>query len=123
MPSAVKRTSSGAEPDVGSANASITGAPDCWVWIVYVAVLTAPTLPAASVARCSSVCCPLPEIVTGPEYVVQLPLSSRYSTLSTPDPPAASDPASVTCTGALDVPPSGVAVEVGAVLSSLTVTV
>ena len=106
---------------MGSANASITGAPGAEPWIVYVPVPTAPTLPATSVARCSSVCGPLPEIVTGVEYAVQSPPSRRYSSLSSPDPESA--PASVTCVGPVKVPPSGVAVEVGAVLSILTVTV
>ena len=90
--------------------------------IVYVAVPTVPTLPATSVARCSSVWSPGPDTVMG-GYVVHAPLglSSRYSSLSIPDPPSL--PATVTCTGPADVPPFGVAVEVGAILSILTSTV
>jgi hypothetical protein len=64
---AEKRTRSGAGPESGSAKPWTVGAPGEPPSIVYVPEPTAPTLPATSVARCSSVCEPLPEIVTGAE--------------------------------------------------------
>ena len=90
---------------------------------MYVAVPTAPTLPATSVARCSSVCGPLPEIVTGSAVRGPVTAVEPVLELVEPGPPAGSAPASVTCTGSVKVPPSGVAVDVGTVLSILTVTV
>ena len=66
---------------------------------------TVPTLPAWSVARCSSVCGPAADTATGVVYVVQAPPSSRYSSLSRPDPPLLSLPVTVTVTGPVHVPP------------------
>ena len=83
-------------------------------------VPTAPTLPATSVARCSSVCGPAAVTVTGAVYAVHAPPSSRYSTPPRPEPPAGSAPASVTVTGPS---PVTVAELPGAVRSTFTVTV
>ena len=65
-PAAEKLTVSGAGPEAGSANAStVGGVPVPPPWIVNVSVPTAPALPATSVARCSTVCWPVPVTVTG----------------------------------------------------------
>ena len=57
--------------------------------------------------------------VTGAEYAVHVPPSSRYSSAPSPEPPAGSAPASVTVTGPS---PETVAELSGAVRSTFTVT-
>ena len=119
-PSALNVTASGAGPPGGSANACTLGAPGSAPPSIENASLpTAPTLPATSVARCSSVWSPAALTVTAPAYTVHAPPSSRYSSPPSPDPPAGSAPASVIVTGPS---PLIVAALLGAVRSTFTVT-
>ena len=61
---AEKRTSSGAVPEVGSANASMTGKPGSGMSMPNSTVLVASALPALSAERYSTVCWPSAETVT-----------------------------------------------------------
>ncbi len=110
----------------GVSVAVVLGAPES---IENATVLVAPTLPAASRARESIVWAPCALTVSTEEYACQSPPSRRYWRAPRPEPPSASAPASVTFTAPVYVPPSpgcagsSVAAAVGAVLSSLTVSV
>ena len=97
-PLAVKRTSSGAAPEDGSANAWMTGKPGSGMSMANATVLVASTLPALSTERYSTVWSPSSDTVNvdangfAPPVLVFLtqspwtaPVFTRYSVKSMPE--------------------------------------